>query len=116
MTPPLASLETDGAVTVVRLLTSNLDASNVAQFKEEVVGRVGGGGAWVIDLANVSFVDSTGLGALVSCLRRSQEQGCRLGLCGLQKRVLVLFELVRLYRIFDVFETREAAVDALGKT
>jgi anti-sigma B factor antagonist len=115
MEASLVEFETDRSVTVVVVLVDHLDASNVARFKEAVVNRIGGPQSWLIDLSNVGFVDSTGLGALVSCLRRSQEQACRLALCGLQKRVLVLFELVRLYRILDIFETRESAVNALSE-
>lgn len=116
MKAPLIAFEASENVIVAVVQAPNLDASNAARFKEEIVGRIKGGRPWLIDLAQVGFVDSSGLGALVSCLRQAQEQECRLGLCSLQKRVVVLFELVRLYRIFDIFETRDVALRALDVT
>lgn len=116
MKAPLIAFESTQNVVVAALQSTSLDASNAARFKEEVVGRITAGKPWLIDLAQVAFVDSSGLGALVSCLRQAQEQGCRLGLCSLQKRVVVLFELVRLYRIFDIYETRDVALRTLEST
>jgi len=66
----------------------------------------------VIDLGRLRFVDSSGLGAFISCLRKLNAKGGDLKLCGMQKPVRAVFELVRMHRIFDIYATREEAVRA----
>jgi anti-sigma B factor antagonist len=63
-------------------------------------------------MAKVKFVDSSGLGALLSCLRQVNAEGGDLKICGLTKQVRVIFELVRMHRIFEMFNTREEAAKA----
>jgi anti-sigma B factor antagonist len=66
----------------------------------------------VIDLSRLRFVDSSGLGAFISCLRKLNAKGGDLKLCGMSKQVRAVFELVRMHRIFDIFGTREEALRA----
>ena len=66
----------------------------------------------VFDLSRLRFVDSSGLGAFLSCLRHVNAKGGDLKLCGMSKPVRAVFELVRLHRIFDILGTREEAVRA----
>jgi anti-sigma B factor antagonist len=64
----------------------------------------------VIDLSRVEFVDSSGCGALLSCLRQLGDRGGDLKLCGVQKNVERLFELVRMNRIIDIYPSKEEAL------
>ena len=66
----------------------------------------------VIDLARLRFMDSSGLGAMLSCLRQLSAKGGDLKLCCMSKQVRAAFELVRMHRIFDIFNSREEAVRA----
>ena len=66
----------------------------------------------VFDLSKLRFVDSSGLGAFLSCLRKLNAKGGDLKLCGMSKQVRAVFELVRMHRIFDIYGTREEAVRA----
>jgi anti-sigma B factor antagonist len=68
----------------------------------------------VLDLSQVRFVDSSGLGSILSCLRQMNAKGGELNLCGITKQVRALFDLVRMHRIFDIYDTRDEAVRALG--
>ncbi len=101
----------------VDFLTPNvpfLDASNAADFKSAVMPAISASKATiiVIDLTSVEFMDSMGLGALVACLRRTEAQKQRLQLCNLKPKVRALFELVRLYKVFEIFNTRAECVRA----
>ena len=69
----------------------------------------------VFDLSNVEFVDSSGLGSILSCLRLLNASGGDLKLCHMRKPVRVLFELVRMHRVFDIAETLDDAVKAFQK-
>jgi anti-sigma B factor antagonist len=68
----------------------------------------------VFDLRELRFVDSSGLGAILSCLRQLNAKGGDLKLCEMTKPVRALFELVRMHKIFDIYVTKEQALRALG--
>jgi anti-sigma B factor antagonist len=92
-----------------------LDASNAQQFKHEVQPLLETGASTVFDLRHLQFVDSSGIGVLLSCRKQVNAAGGDLKLCGVSKQVRVLFELVRLHHIFEIFNTREEAVLALER-
>lgn len=89
-----------------------LDASNAAEFKRDIAPVLAANTRLVLDLSQMRFIDSSGLGAMLSCLRQLTAKGGDLKLCGLSKQVRALFELVRMHRIFDIYPTREDAVKA----
>lgn len=99
-----------GDVAVVDLREKALDASNSEKFKKSIAETLASHAKVVIDLSRVEFVDSSGCGALLSCLKQVGDGGGKLNLCGVQKNVERLFELVRMNRIIDIFPTREDAV------
>ena len=68
----------------------------------------------VVSLANVHFVDSTALSALVAGMKRSRQLGGDLRLCNLQPPVRMIFELTRLDRAFEIFTGEAEAVQAFG--
>jgi anti-sigma B factor antagonist len=107
-------VETIGDVTFVLLPGRNLDASNTAKFKAEVAPLIKTHKAMVFDLADVEFMDSSGLGALLSCLRQVTAAGGDMKLCNMGKTVRVLCEVVRMHRVFDILDSREAAIAAFA--
>lgn len=66
----------------------------------------------VINLEQVSFMDSSALAALVFGLKRSRQANGSLHLCCLQRRVRILFELTRMDRLFEIYPCEEAAISA----
>lgn len=105
-------VETVGAVAVVVVTVDELDAGNTAEFRERMAPILSAHSKVVIDLSPVRFIDSSGLGAMLSCLRQLAAKGGDLKLCGLSKQVRAAFELVRLHRILDIHEDRSKAVEA----
>lgn len=69
----------------------------------------------VLDLNKVSFIDSTGLGILISLMRHLNEQEGRLRLSGLQDEVKSIFEITRLFRVFEIFQSVEQAIQEIQK-
>lgn len=67
----------------------------------------------VVDLQNVDFVDSSGLGALVSVLKQSSAQGKDLYLCSLSEQAKILFELTSLDKAFRIFTNYDAFCNAI---
>jgi anti-sigma B factor antagonist len=103
-------IETIEHVMLARFAGETLDTSNAKAFKSELEPLITSNLNLVLDLSNLKFVDSSGLGALLSCLRKVNSLGGNLKLCGMVKPVRALFELVRMHRVFEIFNTRDEAV------
>ena len=69
----------------------------------------GGGKKIVINLADVSYIDSAGVGALISAYIAVNNTGGQLRLMNLTKKVRELLAITKLLTVFDVFDTEEAA-------
>lgn len=99
-------------VAVATIPVEELDASNAAELKRDMATIVERDTKVVLDLSKLRFIDSSGLGAILSCLRHVTARGGDLKLVGLTSSVRSAFELVRLHRLFDIFATRGEAVRA----
>jgi anti-sigma B factor antagonist len=62
---------------------------------------------WAIDLAEVDFMDSSGLVSLVTGLKAAHQSGCRLVLCNVKAPVRLILELTQLDSVFEIFNTYE---------
>lgn len=101
----------DVAVLVPR--TEFLDASNYQDFKRDIEPALMANRKVLLDISQLRFVDSSGLGAILSCLRKLAGAGGDLKLyCDKCKPVRMFFELVRMNRIIDIYNTREEAMTA----
>lgn len=101
---------------VVAFPVDNLDAGNVKDFRsaiQEVAERYD---TVVLDMRRLTFVDSSGLGALLSCLRTMTGKKGQLLLFGMSRPVRALFELVRMHRIFSIYNSLEEALEEAKAT
>ncbi|MFH2000731.1 MAG: STAS domain-containing protein [Planctomycetota bacterium] len=105
-------VEKIGDVVVAVIPGEELDASNMKEFKGAVESLLESNSKVVFDLSELQFVDSSGCGALLSCLRSMNASGGDLKLCSVTKQVRALFELIRMHHIFDILNTKEEAVRA----
>lgn len=69
----------------------------------------------VLNLKNVSYIDSGGLGTLVGLYTSAQNAGAEIKLSNLTERVGQLLQVTKLLTVFDVYSTEEAAVKAFSK-
>jgi len=95
-------------------VTVRLDLSTVPVFKQQIPVAIGEAENVILDLSNVAFVDSSGLGAILSCVRDLTASGGDLKICSVQQRVMVMFDLVRLPKIIGIHEDVDAARAAFG--
>jgi anti-sigma B factor antagonist len=101
-----------GNLLVVTPLEKRLDASAAADFKGKIVDWINAGNnRMVLDLSQVDFIDSSGLGAIVSCLKTLGGNGDLL-ICGIKETVMSLFQLTRMNRVFQIFPSQAEAVNA----
>jgi anti-sigma B factor antagonist len=66
----------------------------------------------LLNLKDVEYVDSSGLATLVEVLKRSKVYGGKLKICNLSGKVRGLFEITKLDKLFDIYDTEEKAVAA----
>ncbi len=107
-------IETDqiGDVLVITPYESRIDASSAADFKSQLIERIGDAGHHIIlDLSQVHFIDSSGLGVIVSLLKLTAGKG-EISLCGIQDPVMSLFKMTRMDRIFKLYPSLAKALSA----
>src|SRR5687768_11363681 len=89
----------------------NLEGDSSLVFKDKLKAFVADGHAHVIlDFANVGFVDSQGLGALISCLKVLRQADGSMVLTNLAEPVEAVLRITRLIRVFDVLPTVDEAL------
>ncbi len=104
---------TVGNILVTRVLDKRIAEAVSSELKTTLVGHFQNQhGVVVLDLSEVSFIDSSGLGALVAVLKSLQ--GGDLVLCGLGGAVANMFKLTRMDKVFRIFQTADEAISTLS--
>jgi anti-sigma B factor antagonist len=94
----------------VLVVAGEIDVFTAPLFKQAVVNMVADGQQHLyIDMREVSFMDSSGFGALLGATKRVRPEGGSLNLIGCNKTILRMLHLTRLDTILGVFETVEEA-------
>ncbi len=102
-------------VTVLQL-DGRLDAAEALQVKQRVESLIAKKNVRIVfDLGSVTFVDSSGLGSLVACLRSVSKADGDVRIAALKDQVRAVFELTRLHRIFEVFDAADDAVKSFHR-
>jgi anti-sigma B factor antagonist len=107
-------VDTAGDVTVVTVQSEFLDGSNIKRFKERMGEILPTVRHLLLDLHAVSFVDSSGLAAMLTCLKQMGTSGGDMKVCTITSPVRALFDLVRMNKIVQVCKTREEALAAFA--
>ncbi len=86
-----------------------LDGTRVEELRTEVEKLLAASAEIVlIDLSQTTFIDSSGLGSLVSILKIVRSAGRRLCFCSPNAQIKMVFELSSMDQAFDIFENRDA--------
>jgi anti-sigma B factor antagonist len=109
------TVEQKGEIAVVAVRADHLDASVSEEFKREMSPILDEHLLVLLDMSQLRFVDSAGLGAILSCLRKVTSNGGDLKLCNLAKPVRASFEIARMHRIMDILGTEEDGLAAFVK-
>jgi anti-sigma B factor antagonist len=98
------------ADTCIMSLDGEVDVYTSPSLKQDMVAAIDEGCAhMIVDLAEVGFIDSSGLGALVSGLRRMKERSGTIRLVGPREPILKVFKITGLDKVFPIFATVEEA-------
>jgi len=105
--------EVTNGVSVLFIREDRLDANNSEELKVELRRFYESGTKdLVIDLKEIHFIDSSGLGVLVSGYKNASTSHGTLKLSNLQSQVKSMFELTRLHRVFDIFTSVDDALQS----
>jgi anti-sigma B factor antagonist len=107
------SVRKDQRGVVVVGVDGQLIVGNRQDLKQKVLDALDGGARkFVIDFTPTGYIDSSGLGVLVSLSKKIREQGGDLRLAGLNEDLRTLFELTKLDTLFAIAKTPEEALAA----
>jgi len=81
-----------------------LDGTRTQELRDRINQAIEQGAKTIlVDLTEVTFMDSSGLGALVTALREVRAIGGKLCICSVNEQVRILFELTSMDRVFEIF-------------
>jgi anti-sigma B factor antagonist len=109
--PPLdlQRFQRDGAT--VLTLAGDVDARGAPIVRDSLVDTIEStGGLIVLDLTHVPYMDSMGLGTLVSALKRANERGVRLRFVITGTQILKVLNITGLIRVFAIYPSVDEAL------
>ena len=112
----MLNTSTQDGILIVEVKLERLDANVAAEFQDQF-GKVitQSDDTVLMDLTQVSFMDSSGLAAFVFCFQSGYRRNS-LAICGASEKVRSLFKLTRIDQFLKIFENRAEAVASLSAT
>jgi anti-sigma B factor antagonist len=111
-----ATLRQVDGITVVDMSGRITLGEGCTQLRELVRDQLGKGTKHLLlNLADVTYIDSSGIGELVSGFTTVSNQGGKLKLLNLTKKVHDLLQITKLYTVFDVYDDEAKAVTSFAK-
>jgi len=108
------SQRTEGDVLVAKACDQRVDARLAAEFKQQLLTLIESGHPRIaLDLSDVDFIDSSGLGAIVAALKQLAGRG-DLVIVGAKPAVANLFKLTRMDKVFRMYSAEADALAALA--
>jgi len=108
------SEEMNGNMMILKMRDSRLDASNAPALREALIERIASGQQSIIlDLADVGFMDSSALGALIAAVKRLGPVGT-IAVASMRTPVAKLFALTKMDRVFSINATVNDAIKSLS--
>ncbi len=102
--------KSDGEITVIELSGKVMGGPDHEKFKTAVGELIDGGAKkFILDLSGVPWINSTGLGILISGFTSIKSSGGTMKVCSVKERVLSIFYISQLENVFEVFPTCEEA-------
>ena len=105
---------TDGKLPVVSIY-GEIDHHNSYSFRRVMDEALNKGRSMVIDLSDVAYIDSAGVGIICNAIKRQQSRDCQLGLVLVDDNIKYIINIVSLSRIDNmlIFDTLEEAIKTM---
>ena len=101
-----------GGATVVSF-SGDIDLQTSPDARKALLGVVGTGQPILVDLANVGYIDSSGVASLVECLQNAKKSGQQMVLVALSDGTMRVLQLARLDRVFTICDTVDEGIAAV---
>jgi anti-sigma B factor antagonist len=93
-------------------LSGRFDAAETQSFHSTIRDGFDNIMNLVLDLGKLDFIDSTGLGAIITLLKRVSEKEKDIRIANLNPKVRMVFEITRAYKMFDIYDDISAALES----
>ncbi len=101
----------DNGLLFVKPLDKSIEAANSKDFRGKIIDLINQGNSIVIlNLSQVEFMDSSGLGALISILKLLANSQGKIVICEAQNQITKIFTLTRLDQVFQLFSNEKEAI------
>ncbi len=107
------SVRQHGSATILDI-EGEITFESTPGLRPQVLGALKQQGAVLVNLAAVAYVDSSGIAMLVEGLKEARSRNVSFGLFGLTKHTRAVLELVRLDKVFRIFDSEDDAVRELA--
>lgn len=97
-------------ITFAQIYEESIRADNASEFKTSLYKLLGPEAKIVLDMGRLKFIDSSGIGALLSCVKKSEQGKDSLRLCNVTRQVQNLLDLVRVNRFLRIFQSCDEAI------
>jgi len=106
-----------GSVTIVDLKGRMVMGAESAAVRDLISALISKGNKQILlNLAGVDYIDSMGMGSLVSAFTSLRKQGGELKLLNLNDKVTDVMQITKLYTVFDIVTDEAAAVKSFGQS
>ena len=103
----------NNGIRIITLETDHLDALNSEEIKKMMINGVQGSEKIILNMDKVTFVDSSGLGVILTVFRQIKENNGSLVIACVNNTVKVLFKLVRLSHMIQIYDSESEALAAV---
>ncbi len=108
-------LEEVNGVKVIRLKDERLDTNIAPDLKAQLLVLINDGKRVLLNLEDVQYADSSGLGAILLGFRQARDGGGEFAICSVQKRVQSMIEIAQLSNVITIYDTQSEALEDMQK-
>jgi len=105
---------TEEGAAIIVTLEGDVDLSSSPHARKTLLECVSKGRPVIVDMAGVSYIDSSGVASLVESLQGARKVGGEFSLAAVSEPALRVLQLARLDKVFTIHESRESALAEIG--
>ena len=106
-----SQISKEGSFTILKL-GGEIDFHVSPKVREDVLAGLNEGQNLLVDLSDVSYIDSSGIASLVEGFQHAKGKSLSFALVGVRDGVMSVLKLTRLDKVFPMFDSAEAAMSA----
>lgn len=101
----------NGNICIITPIRKQIDTNNAKEFGQQLFKNLEKEFNFILDLKNITFMDSSGLGIVITGLRKVNEKNKIIVLCNANNAVMILFNMVRLSQIATICDTIDDSIN-----